>query len=101
MSYVKQGASTNIFATFQNVEGVETASSTIPKITITHVDLADNTITDVDNQDMTLITDSTGQYYYTWNIDSNAYTGSYLATMSGTMDSNIITGTDTIIVIKK
>jgi hypothetical protein len=100
MVYVKQGSSTNLFATFQDVIGVETASSTTPKITIIHVDNTGSTITDVDNQDMTLVSGTTGQYYYTWGVSSSAYTGSYSITYSGTVSGKSLSANETITVLE-
>lgn len=98
MSYVIQGTTTNLFATFQDVEGVETAATT-PTVTVIHVDAAGDTITDVNAAAMTLISGTTGQYFYAWDVASDAYEGSYLVTYSGTVTGKVVTATESITVL--
>ena len=98
MSYVIQGTTTNLFATFQDVEGVETVATT-PTVTVIHVDNAGDTITDVNAAAMTLISGTTGQYFYAWAVADDAYEGSYLVTYSGTVTGKVVTATESITVL--
>jgi len=97
MVIAQQGTDTVLFVTFQNVEGVETAA-TSPTITITHI--KDGTVVDVNAEAMTLVSGTTGQYYYTWTISATAYIGNYSVAYAGTVESKSATASETISVIK-
>ena len=85
MESYERGQEHTLYANFLTLEGKEATTVVDPKITIRHIDSANNVVTDVNEVAMTYAVET--MYYYKWDIlisaDLTEYTVEYSAIVDG------------------
>jgi hypothetical protein len=80
----QRGDSVVLYHTFLTSERKEPSTVVNPCITIRHVDNSDVLITDVNENSMQLVAETT--YYYRWTVPSDARIGNYTIEYSAICD---------------
>lgn len=85
-----RGDKATFYVTFLSADGSDSPTVINPKITIKHYDSdTSSTVTDINLADMSQI-DSTNQYYYEYNVPSDAYFGTYIVIYNATVDGSAL-----------
>ena len=93
-----RGNRATFYVTFLSADGGDNPTIINPKITIKHWDGV-QIDTDVSSQDLIQI-GSSNQYYFEWNIPSNADIADYLVTYNANVDGYDLEGDDTFQVVE-